>query len=333
MQCAGKRIAASSTSALAAVVRGARAAPRLQAGPAAGRSQSDLHTAARQLHTRASNAAARTATYRSATVASFSSSARASAPSLPGGSSEGEKNRSAIGPFSFPAIGLFLVTGAGLFYYFQREKAEVEARRAAEAANVKVGRPRIGGPFELIAAGPKGQGYRITHEDLTGSFSLIYFGFTNCPDICPEELDKMGEVVDNVGAKHGPIVQPIFVSCDPARDTVPAVSKYIADFHPRMLGLTGSYDAVKAACKAYRVYFSTPPSADPNGDYLVDHSIFFYLMDPEGRFVDAFGRASTSEEVTEKVLKYIDQWKEGGYPVGNAQAKERITSDSTRKVT
>jgi len=143
----------------------------------------------------------------------------------------------------------------------------------------------------------------------------------------------MGEVVDNVEAKHGPIVQPIFVSCDPARDTVPAVSKYIADFHPRMLGLTGSYDAVKSACKAYRVYFSTPPSADPNGDYLVDHSIFFYLMDPEGRFVDAFGRASTAEEVTEKVLKYINQWKDGGYQVGKAEAKAKVLADPSRKVT
>ncbi|KAK0547468.1 Cu-binding protein [Tilletia horrida] len=265
-------------------------------------------------------------------AASFRSSAPARRPSLSGGPSEGEKNRSAIGPFSFPAIALFVATAGGLFYYFKLEKAKVEERRAAESANVKVGRPRIGGPFELIAAGPGGQGFRMTHQDLEGSFSLIYFGFTNCPDICPEELDKMGEVVDTVGREHGPIVQPIFVSCDPARDTVPAVSKYIADFHPRMIGLTGSYDAVKAACKAYRVYFSTPPSADPNSDYLVDHSIFFYLMDPEGRFVDAFGRASTAEEVSEKVLKYIKQWKEGGYPVGTADTKQRIQSDPSRKV-
>ncbi|KAE8211135.1 hypothetical protein CF327_g5087 [Tilletia walkeri] len=267
-----------------------------------------------------------------AAARSFSSSSRACAASLPGGQSQGEKNRSAIGPFSFPAIALFVGTGAALFYYFQQEKRKVEARRAEETANVKVGRPRIGGPFELIAAGPKGEGFKVTHEDLEGSFSLVYFGFTNCPDICPEELDKMGEVVDTVAKKHGPIVQPIFVSCDPARDTVPAVSKYIADFHPLMLGLTGPYEAVKAACKAYRVYFSTPPSADPSGDYLVDHSIFFYLMDPEGRFVDAFGRATSADEVTEKVLKYIEQWKDGGFAVGPARAKERILADPSRKV-
>lgn len=127
------------------------------------------------------------------------------------------------------------------------------------------------------------QGYKVTHKDLEGSFSLVYFGFTNCPDICPEELDKMGEVVDSIDATHGPIINPIFISCDPARDDLSLVSTYIADFHPRLVGLTGSYEAVKAACKAYRVYFSTPPNADPKGDYLVDHSIFFYLMDPEGR--------------------------------------------------
>lgn len=72
-------------------------------------------------------------------------------------------------------------------------------RKAAESAHQKVGRPRIGGPFELVCASNDGKGYKVTHEDLEGAFSLIYFGFTNCPDICPEELDKMGAVVDSLG--------------------------------------------------------------------------------------------------------------------------------------
>ncbi|KDN39762.1 SCO1 protein [Tilletiaria anomala UBC 951] len=242
-----------------------------------------------------------------------------------------------MGPFSVPSALLFLLTGGGLLYYFQSEKKKVEARRLAEKASAKVGRPRIGGPFELVAASidPKTgtpSGAKVTHEDLQGAFSLVYFGFTNCPDICPEELDKMGTVVDAVSKEFGPVVQPVFVSCDPARDTLAATAKYVADFHPLLLGLTGTYDAVKNACKAYRVYFSTPPGADPSGDYLVDHSIFFYLMDPEGRFVEAFGRSVGPEETTEKVKAFIKQWKDAGNDIRKADAKVKIFTDPARRV-
>jgi protein SCO1 len=110
--------------------------------------------------------------------------------------------------------------------------------------------------------------------------------------------------------EHGPIVQPIFISVDPARDSVAQVRRYVSDFHPRLLGLTGDYDTVKKTCKSYRVYFSTPPNAQPTDDYLVDHSIFFYFMDPNGKFVDAFGKASTVEDVVARVQKEIGAWKD-----------------------
>lgn len=186
-----------------------------------------------------------------------------------------------------------------------------------------MGRPLIGGPFSLVSS----TGHPVTEKDLLGSFSLIYFGFTNCPDICPEELDKMSQVVEAVDAEHGAVINPVFVTCDPARDRVPLVAEYISDFHPRMVGLTGSYDDVKKACKAYRVYFSTPPGADPTQDYLVDHSIFFYLMDPEGKFVDAFGKSTTKDDVLAKVRDYIKRWKAAGLPVAEANAKERAATD------
>lgn len=84
----------------------------------------------------------------------------------------------------------------------------------------------------------------------------------------------------------------------------------MADFHPRLVGLTGEYDAIKATCKAYRVYFSTPPSAKATDDYLVDHSIFFYFMDPDGKFVDAFGKESTVDDVVGRVQKEVDVWRQ-----------------------
>jgi protein SCO1/2 len=108
---------------------------------------------------------------------------------------------------------------------------------------------------------------------------------------------------------YGPIVQPIFISVDPARDTLPQMARYVHDFHPRLIGLAGDYATTKATCKAYRVYFSTPPGTKPGDDYLVDHSIFFYFMDPDGKFVDAFGKSNTETDVIERVKREIDQWK------------------------
>ena len=101
----------------------------------------------------------------------------------------------------------------------------------------------------------------------------------------------------------------MFISVDPARDTPARVGKYLKDFHPSYIGLVGSYEATKAVCKAYRVYFSTPPNADPAGDYLVDHSIFVYLMDPSGKFVEAFGQAVPKEEIIEKVREAVNEWE------------------------
>lgn len=110
--------------------------------------------------------------------------------------------------------------------------------------------------------------------------------------------------------QFGAVVQPIFISVDPARDSTTQIARYVSEFHPRLVGLSGDYAATKAVCKAYRVYFSTPPDAKAEDDYLVDHSIFFYFMDPDGRFVDAFGKVSTVEDVVARVQKEITAWKE-----------------------
>lgn len=107
--------------------------------------------------------------------------------------------------------------------------------------------------------------------------------------------------------EHGKIFQPLFISVDPARDTIAQIARYLYDFHPRFVGLVGDYVATKSVCKAYRVYFSTPPNADPQGDYLVDHSIFVYLMDPKGEFVEAFGQSVKAEEVIDRVKKEITE--------------------------
>jgi protein SCO1/2 len=106
-------------------------------------------------------------------------------------------------------------------------------------------------------------------------------------------------------------IEPIFVSVDPRRDTVDAVREYVKEFHPRLRGLTGSYEQVKAISKAYRVYFSSPPPEEHLGDpdYLVDHSIFIYLMGPNGEFLDAFGKNYTSDQMVDRITAHIKSYE------------------------
>lgn len=186
---------------------------------------------------------------------------------------EEAKSKYRLGPFSWQAGLLFLSAGVGLTFYFRHEKARMNRLRIAEHSK-GVGRPLVGGPFTLIDHDHK----PFTEQNLKGKYSLVYFGFTNCPDICPEELDKMAGMIDNVKKQHGNVMKPVFITCDPARDTPAVIKAYLNEFHEDILGLTGEYDEVKAACKAYRVYFSTPQDVKPGQDYLVDHSIYFYLM-------------------------------------------------------
>ncbi|KAI9020731.1 SCO1/SenC-domain-containing protein [Phycomyces nitens] len=212
--------------------------------------------------------------------------------------------------FSWKAGGLFVATGVGLAVYFKNEKERVikERKRKEYLAKRSFGKPNIGGPFTLVNAATE-KPFRDT--DLHGQFHLIYFGFTHCPDICPEELDKMSEVVDALasenkeqGNKELPVV-PVFITCDPRRDTAAVVREYVKDFHPAMIGLTGDVETIKRVARSYRVYISIPDEQD---DYLVDHSIFFYLMNPEGEFVDCFARDKTPEEIIESFKMYRQEY-------------------------
>jgi len=149
------------------------------------------------------------------------------------------------------------------------------AREKIAELSKGVGRPKVGGPV----TGMVDQNGKVRDDaEFAGKHRLVYFGFTHCPDICPEELDKMAAMIDLVKKEHGNIMTPMFITCDPARDTPAVMKEYLEEFHPDLVGLTGTYDQIKQLCKAYRVYFSTPPDIEPGQDYLVDHSIYFYLM-------------------------------------------------------
>ena len=157
----------------------------------------------------------------------------------------------------------------------------------------------IGGPFTLIDH----KGATVTDTDVITEPSLIYFGYTFCPDVCPLDTARNGEVVD-ILAQIGKSVTPIFISIDPKRDTSEVMAEYSKWIHPKMKGLTGSQEQVKAASKAYRTYYKLHAD-EGNGFYLVDHSTMTYLVLPEHGFMEFFRRDQSAEKVAEKVACYI----------------------------
>lgn len=203
---------------------------------------------------------------------------------------------------SWKAVVLLIVSGGAFTWWFSHEKEKLRLQKEVESKR-GVGKPLIGGNFTLVDHNNQ----PFTQQNLVNDekkFSIVYFGFTHCPDVCPDELDKLGEMLDELKG-DGISLQPLFITCDPARDSPEIVKQYLEDFHPDIIGLTGTYEAVKNVCKKYRVYFSTPPDVKPGQDYLVDHLIFFYLMDSEGQFVDVIGREVTAPQGADKIRKHI----------------------------
>lgn len=155
----------------------------------------------------------------------------------------------------------------------------------------------IGGPFALTdqAGMPRASG------DFRGRYLLIYFGYTTCPDVCPTELTKMAAALtalEKSDAARASLVQPLFITVDPERDTVAAMKDYVPNFHPRLIGLTGSPAQIKSVTQAYRVYVQKSIPRDDPQNYLMDHSSFIYLMGPDGRYVSHFTNASSVAEIT-----------------------------------
>ncbi|KAI9522441.1 Protein sco2 mitochondrial [Dissostichus eleginoides] len=152
-------------------------------------------------------------------------------------------------------------------------------------------------------------GRRRTKQDFLGRWVLLYFGFTHCPDICPEELDKLSSAVTTLDQNPLlPPVQPLFITVDPQRDDVPALARYVQDFHPRLLALTGTPEEVQHAGRDYRVYASAGPK-DDDGDYIVDHTVLIYLVSPDGLFLDYYNRSKSEEKIVESVKNHIQNHK------------------------
>ncbi|KAE8099182.1 hypothetical protein FH972_017186 [Carpinus fangiana] len=226
-----------------------------------------------------------------------------------GGSHQSNESGKSVrgGPVSWLSFLLLIATGAGLIFYYDKQKKQhiEEITSASEAVKQgpSVGQAAIGGPFNLISH----DGKHVTEKDLLGKWTLIYFGFTHCPDICPEELQKLVAAVDKIKEKTGIEIVPVFISVDPERDTVEQVGEYVKEFHPKLIGLTGTPDEIRSVARAYRVYYMK--TAEEDSDYLVDHSIVMYLMGPDMKFVKFFGKNNDVDSLADGVIKEIKQYK------------------------
>jgi len=158
----------------------------------------------------------------------------------------------------------------------------------------------VGGPFRLTNQ----YGERVTAKDFAGRYMMVYFGYTYCPDVCPMTLANMVQALDQLPQDVAEKVVPIFITVDPKRDTVEQLSEYAPLFHPRLIALTGTDAEVKAAARAYRVYFNKVEDGG-SGDYLMDHSSFVYLMGPNGGYVTHFSHSATPDDMAAALKREV----------------------------
>mmetsp|Transcript_51693 Transcript_51693/g.62280 ORF Transcript_51693/g.62280 Transcript_51693/m.62280 type:complete len:302 (-) Transcript_51693:244-1149(-) len=209
------------------------------------------------------------------------------------------------GPVSWVNLGLIGVASAAAVAYYRIQRE----RRIEEAMGkiVTTGKPAIGAPWTLVDL----KGNLVSEQTFAGKFTLLYFGFARCPDICPSEMQKVAQVMDTMKEKFPEVaanVQPIFVSIDPGRDSIDALRSYEKDFHPSYAFLTGTPQMVASMAKSYRVYVSRADETE-DGDYLVDHSIVLYFHDDKGEMVDVFTQSMKPTDILDRIVGFAQSFE------------------------
>ncbi|MBT3701099.1 MAG: SCO family protein [Alphaproteobacteria bacterium] len=166
-----------------------------------------------------------------------------------------------------------------------------------------VGKALVGGPFQMLDQ----NGKTVTQDTYAGKYLMVFFGYTFCPDVCPQGLQIIGSAIDIFKEQGGDAdkIVPLFVTVDPERDTVEILREYLTNFHPAIQGLVGTVAQTTAMGKAYRVYYAKVKDPDSSADYLMDHTSLTYLMGPDGGYVGHFSHTATPEQIAERLAKDI----------------------------
>jgi len=192
----------------------------------------------------------------------------------------------------FVSIAVMIIVGGFGIWRTTSFNRQSPADRAQALSSIP-----IEGKFSLIDH----NGRAVTQDDFRGKYTLVFFGYTYCPDVCPTALQDIGLIMDGLGVDAKKVV-PLFVSIDPERDTVEAMKDYVENFHPSIIGLTGSPNAVAAAAKSFHAYYAkVVPDKDEPDDYLMSHSARLYLMGPDTKPVTYFQYGETVENMTKKI--------------------------------
>lgn len=185
-------------------------------------------------------------------------------------------------------VALLISIIAGYFFFFEQKAKKPLAGRVSESP------VPIGGDFVLTDQ----DGNSFSSKKLKGHLSIIYFGFTYCPDICPTSLQKLTKVLEVLG-KYNIEITPVFITIDPERDTVKVLKEYLGHFHPKFIGLTGTLEQIKDVAAKFKVYYAK--TGGNHDTYMLDHSSFVYLMDKKGKYLQHFHLDTKPEEIIEVI--------------------------------
>lgn len=195
--------------------------------------------------------------------------------------------------FGLFALVAFALGVAGYLHINERALAPPQSAQGT-------GEALIGGPFELLAH----DGTTVTQADFAGKHMLVFFGFTHCPDVCPAKLNTISIALEDLGAL-AERVTPVFITVDPQRDTPERLAEYVSNFSADIVGLTGTPEQIRAAAKAFRVYYAKAEMETSATGYLMDHSAFTYLMDANGGYVTHFAYGQDAAKITERLRREL----------------------------
>ncbi len=193
--------------------------------------------------------------------------------------------------FVFPVLAIVLLLAGALSWS--------AFKRLSEPPSVTSPIP-VGGTFALVDH----RGQAVTEADFRDRYLLVFFGYVYCPDVCPTALSAVTEALEQLGPESAK-VQPLFISVDPERDTPEVLKSYVENFHPSMIGLTGSPDQIAAVAKAYHAYFKKVKGEEGDEDYLMYHTSSLYLMAPGGKFLARFSHETAPQDLAAGLRKHL----------------------------